>query len=98
MRSLMAALLGYLASVAAFTAGAEECTQVSNPIETDRPDITNSSIVLPVGSYQSENGINLSRRDGAQVFDATTSRLRLGVAPCLEVLVDLPSNVTAFRG
>jgi hypothetical protein len=63
MRSLMAALLGCLASVAAFTAGAEECTQVSNPIETDRPDITNSSIVLPVGSFQSENGINLSRRD-----------------------------------
>src|SRR5258708_27644751 len=98
MRTLMASLLGYLASLAAFAAGAEECTQPSNPIETDRPDITNSSIVLPVGSFQSENGINLSRRDGAQVFDGTNSRLRLGVAPCLEVLVDLPSNVTAFHG
>ncbi len=98
MRSLMASLLGYLASLAAFTAGAEECTRSSNPIETDRPDITNSSIVLPVGSFQSENGINVSRRDGAQVFDGTNSRLRLGIAPCLEVLVDLPSNVTAFHG
>jgi hypothetical protein len=98
MRSLMASLLGYLASLAAFTAGAEECTRSSNPIETDRPDITNSSIVLPVGSFQSENGINLSRRDGAQVFDGTNSRLRLGIARCLEVLVDLPSNVTAFHG
>src|SRR5258708_23160547 len=98
MRTLMASLLGYPASLAAFAAGAEECTQPSNPIETDRPDITNSSIVLPVGSFQSENGINLSRRDGAQVFDGTNSRLRLGVGPCLEVLVDLPSNVTAFHG
>ena len=98
MRSVMASLLGYLASLAAFTVGAEECTQPSNPIETDRPDITNSSIVLPVGSFQSENGINLSRRDGALVFDGTNSRLRLGIAPCLEVLVDLPSNVTAFHG
>jgi len=98
MRSVMASLLGYLASLAAFTVGAEECTQPSNPIETDRPDITNSSIVLPVGSFQSENGINLSRRDGALVFDGTNSRLRLGIAPCPEVLVDLPSNVTAFHG
>src|SRR4029077_5791529 len=98
MRSVMASLLGYLASLAAFTAGAEECTQPSNPIETDRPDITNSSIVLPVGSLQNENGINLSRHDGAQVFDGTNSRLRLGIAPCLELLVDLPNVVTAFHG
>src|SRR6266446_2649 len=77
---------------------AAQCTQTSAPIETDRPDTTNSSIVIPVGSFQSENGINLSRRDGSQVFDGTNSRLRLGIAPCLEVLVDLPSNVTAFHG
>jgi hypothetical protein len=98
MRSLMASLLGYLASLAAFTAGAAECTQPSNPIEADRPDITNSSIVLSVGSFQGENGINLSRRDGAQVFDGANSRLRLGIAPCLEMFVDLPSNVIAFHG
>ena len=99
MRSLtMAAFLGYLASLGASQAAADECTQPSSPIETDRPDITNSSVVLPVGSFQNENGINVSRRNGAQVFDGTNSRLRLGVAPCLEVLVDLPSDVTTFRG
>jgi hypothetical protein len=95
---LMLGLLGYLASLPASLARAEECTQPSNPIETDRPDITNSSIVLPVGSLQNENGINLSRHDGAQVFDGTNSRLRLGIAPCLELLVDLPNVVTAFHG
>jgi hypothetical protein len=76
---------------------ADECTQTSAPIETDRPDVTNSSIVVPVGSFQSENGINISRRFSTQIFDGTNSRLRLGIAPCLEVLVDLPTYVTNFR-
>jgi len=77
---------------------ADTCTQTSAPIETDRPDVTNSSVVVPVGSFQNENGINVSRRDGATIFDGTNSRFRLGIAPCLEVFVDLPSYVTSFRG
>jgi Putative MetA-pathway of phenol degradation len=77
---------------------ADTCTQTSAPIDTDRPDVTNSSVVVPVGSFQNENGINVSRRDGATIFDGTNSRLRLGIAPCLEVLVDLPTYVTSFRG
>jgi hypothetical protein len=80
------------------SAAADECTKPSSPIETDRPDVTNSSIVLPVGSFQNENGINFSRQNAAQVFDGTNSRLRLGIAPCFEVLLDLPTDVTAFRG
>ena len=27
---------------------ADGCTQTSEPIETDRPDVTNSSVVIPV--------------------------------------------------
>jgi hypothetical protein len=53
--------------------------------------VTNSSLVVPVGSFQSENGVNLSARDGGQTIDGTNSRWRLGIAPCLEVLVDLPT-------
>ena len=49
---------------------ADECTQTSAPIETDRPDITNSSVVVPVGSFQNENGINFSRRDKALIVVA----------------------------
>jgi hypothetical protein len=77
---------------------AGECTGPNTPIETDRPDVTNSSIVVPVGSLQSENGIDLQRKDAAQVLSATNSRWRLGIAPCLEVLVDLPNYFTTFRG
>ena len=31
-------------------------------------------------------------------FDGTNSRLRWGIAPCLEVLVDLPTYFAAVRG
>ena len=75
---------------------AAECTPTSAPIETDRPDVTNSSVVVPVGSFQQENGINLSRPNNSVAFDGTNTRLRVGVAPCLEVLVDLPTYVTSF--
>jgi Putative MetA-pathway of phenol degradation len=63
----------------------------SSEIATDRPDVTNSSLAVPEGSFQSENGINVSHRDGASILDGTNSRLRLGVAPCLEILVDVPN-------
>src|SRR6516225_8193084 len=78
-------------------AAAAECTQPDTPIETDRPDVTNSSIVVPFGSFQSENGVDTSRDHGADMLSGTNSRWRLGIAPCLEVLVDLPNYVTTFH-
>jgi len=68
-------------SLAAFesTAVARECPDPSTPIETDRPDVTNSSIVVPVGSLQNENGIDLQRKDAAQALSGTNSRWRLGI-------------------
>ena len=72
-------------------AQAEGCPTPADEIATDRPDVTNSSLVVPVGSFQSENGINLTARDGGRTFDGANSRWRLGVAPCFEVLVDLPN-------
>lgn len=100
MKSLVLVGIAGLASVCAASAGiaADGCTPASAPIATDRPDVTNSSIVVPVGSLQSENGVNVSRRDGGDVFDGTNSRLRFGIAPCLEVLVDVPNYVGAFHG
>ena len=88
------ALMGFSVSAAA----TEGCPTSKDEISTDRPDVTNSSLVVPTGSFQSENGINLSRRDGATYFDGTNSRLRLGVAPCLEVLVDVPNYFAVLNG
>jgi hypothetical protein len=73
------------------------CPQTSDAIDTDRPDTTNSAIVVPEGSLQNENGVNISRIGADEVFDGTNSRLRLGVSPCLELLVDLPNYVGVFE-
>jgi len=72
-------------------AQAEGCPTAKDDIATDRPDVTNSSLVVPTGSLQNENGVNFSMREDGRTFDGTNSRWRLGVAPCLELLVDLPT-------
>jgi Putative MetA-pathway of phenol degradation len=69
----------------------ENCPTPKDEIATDRPDVTNSSVVVPVGSFQSENGINTYSRDSGREIDGTNSRWRLGIAQCLEVFVDLPT-------
>jgi opacity protein-like surface antigen len=97
-RALRFAALAAASVLCIQSAVAAECTQPNTPIETDRPDVTNSSIVVPAGSLQNENGIDTSRDHGANIFNGTNSRWRLGIAPCLEVLVDLPSYVTTWRG
>ena len=79
-------------------AHAESCPTAKDEIATDRPDVTNSSLVVPVGSLQNENGLNVSARDGGQSVDGTNSRWRLGIAPCLEVLVDMPTYFANVRG
>src|SRR6266567_5457676 len=79
-------------------AQASECPSSRSEIATDRPDVTNSSLVVPAGSVQSENGVNTSGQSAGAGFDGSNSRLRLGVAPCLEVLVDIPSYVGRLTG
>jgi outer membrane putative beta-barrel porin/alpha-amylase len=79
-------------------AHAAECPSSQSEIATDRPDVTNSSLVVPAGSFQNENGINTSRQSGASGFDGSNSRLRFGVAPCLELLVDIPSYFGRLSG
>ncbi|MBR0687657.1 transporter [Bradyrhizobium manausense] len=77
---------------------AGECPSPQSEIATDRPDVTNSSLVVPDGSIQIENGVNTSGQSRAKGFDSSNTRLRFGVAPCLEVLVDVPSYVGRLTG
>src|ERR1700731_2895973 len=92
---LLIGLLPYCTNPAT---AADGCPTSKDEIATDRPDVTNSSLVVPTGSFQNENSINLSGRNGATIFDGTNSRLRLGVAPCLEVLVDVPTYFAVLGG
>lgn len=91
-------LLVAMGSLAPMDAWADACPTAKDEIATDRPDVTNSSLVVPVGSLQSENGVNLSARDGGRTIDGTNTRWRLGVAPCLELLLDVPTYFANIRG
>jgi Putative MetA-pathway of phenol degradation len=97
----MRACLGLAVIATAFAgsaAVAEGCPKPEDEIATDRPDVTNSSLVVPQGSVQVENGINYSGHGDSRSVDGTNSRIRVGVAPCLEVLVDIPTYFGTVRG
>jgi len=55
---------------------ADRCPVIGDEIATDRPDVTNSSVVVPAGSLQIENGINVSAREGDRFLDGTNTRFR----------------------
>jgi hypothetical protein len=91
-------LLALLIYHSTISAKADSCPSSKDEISTDRPDVTNSSLVVPAGSLQIENGINTSARDGSRLLDGTNTRLRAGIANCLEVLVDVPTYFANLRG
>src|SRR6266852_8266607 len=97
-RTLQICLLSAFAFLSAVDAQAEGCPAAKDQIATDRPDVTNSSLVVPAGSLQSENGVNVSARDGGRFVDGTNTRLRAGIANCLELLVDVPTYFANVRG
>jgi len=96
--------IAFVLTIGAFSPGittsmaAEDCPSVATDIATDRPDVTNSSVVIPQGSLQSESGVNWTARQGATAIDGPASRVRLGVAPCTELLIDLPNYFHPVRG
>jgi hypothetical protein len=60
------------------------------PISTDRPAVTDSSVVVPLGSLQVENGFADTASRGQTTFDSPETLLRLGVASNTEVRLTLP--------
>jgi hypothetical protein len=73
------------------------CGDSERDIATDRPDVTNSSAVVPRGSVQVENGINWTNRQNETTIDGSNSRVRFGVVQCTEVLFDLPNYFGPLR-
>jgi hypothetical protein len=95
---LLALLRAALGQDSAAALAAEYCPDSQSEIQTDRPDVTNSSFVVPTGSLQAENGINLTARGASRSIDGTNTRIRLGVAHCTELLVDLPDYFRPVHG
>ena len=86
MLTLPFAVLGQ--AIAAALA-AKYCPGTESEIQTDRPDVTNSSFVAPTGRLQAEKGINLTALGVSRRIDGTNTRIRAGVAHCTKLLVDL---------
>jgi hypothetical protein len=93
-----ALLLTTLVTCLAKAGAADLCPTSADQIATDRPDVTNSSLVVPYGSLQAENGIDRTVKHGSNVFDGTNTRLRLGIAHCTEFLIDVPTYFLSLNG
>ena len=70
-------------------------------IATDRPAVTNSSVVVPAGSLQAENGFFETSSQGLNVVDGPQSLVRFGVAKSTELRFTVPDyfhNLSAGSG
>jgi hypothetical protein len=98
LRLLLKCTLFLCALVGPVSSAADRCPTDANEIATDRPDITNSSLVVPLGSLQAENGLDWTVRDGSNALDATNTRVRVGIVHCTEFLIDVPSYFGPLNG
>ena len=60
------------------------------PIATDRPAVTNFSVVVPTGSLQAENGFLETSSQGQTFLDGPESLVRFGVAKRTELRFMVP--------
>jgi hypothetical protein len=70
-------------------------------IATDRPAVTNSSVVVPGGSLQVENGFLETSSHGQSVLDGPESLIRFGIAKRTELRFTVPDyfqNLSAGAG
>jgi hypothetical protein len=63
---------------------------IDEPISTDRPAIAASSIVVPKGSFQAENGLLISNEQGQRTFDGPETSVRFGAASNTELRFSAP--------
>ena len=90
-RSTCALFLAVIVGSLAPQARAQTCgATAQSPIATDRPQITSSSIVVPCGSLQFENGFQETGNGGQQTFDVPETSVRLGIASKTELRFGVP--------
>jgi hypothetical protein len=57
---------------------------------TDRPTVTNSSVAVPSGSFQAENGILVTSSQGQNIADGPETLVRFGIAARTELRFTAP--------
>jgi hypothetical protein len=87
---LVASLVVVLASRHAAAQASGGGDAPAAPIATDRPSVTDSSVVVPVGSFQAENGFAETVDQGQRTFDGPETLLRFGVASKTELRLTAP--------
>ena len=68
------------------------------PIATDRPAVTNSSIVVPVGSLQAENGFLVTNHQGQNIADGSETLVRFGILARTELRFTAPDYYYNLNG
>ena len=67
-------------------------------IVTDRPDITESGIVVPRGSLQFENGLTWTEDHGHTMVDLSETLVRFGIYDRTEVRIVVPNYFESLTG
>jgi len=68
------------------------------PIATDRPSFTNSSIVVPLGSFQTENGFLATNNQGQNSADGPETLVRFGLTSRTELRFTVPDYYYNLNG
>jgi hypothetical protein len=97
------ALLAFILATMVLLHGQEQFPRVgaAGLIATDRPAVTNSSVVVPDGSFQVESGFLETSSQGQSVLDGPESLVRFGVAKRTELRFTVPDyfhNLTTSGG
>jgi hypothetical protein len=80
-----------LATLATVAYGQRQPPPAEQEIVTDRPDTTESSIVVPKGSLQFENGLTWTNDHGQQTLDFSETLMRLGISDRTELRIVVPN-------
>lgn len=90
--SISVALLAFILAGMAPLHGQDQTASPadSGPISTDRPSVANSSVVIPVGSIQLENGFLETSSQGQSIVDGPETEVRFGVASRTELRFTVP--------
>jgi hypothetical protein len=65
-------------------------------ITTDRPSVANSSIVVPLGGFQVENGMLVTNTQGQNIFDLPETSIRYGLLDKTELRFGVPDYYHNF--
>jgi hypothetical protein len=87
-----------LARILLLTFVTQGCALADDTIATDRPAVTDSSVVVPDGTLVSENGFTYTSDHGLVGFDAAESLLRFGIASKTELRLTVPDYFGALTG